>query len=52
MKYILNLRGKKLKKKNECTIEDIIKLPLDLQLLLTGNVFIEIKKKKRKKKND
>jgi len=50
MKYILNLREKKLKKKNEYTIEDIIKLPLDLQWLLTGNMFIEIKKKKPKKR--
>ncbi len=50
MKYILNLRGKKLKKKNEWTIEDMIKLPLDLQWLLTGNMLIEIKKKKPKKR--
>ncbi len=40
------------KKKNEFTIEDLIKLPLDMQWLLTGNMFIEIKKKKRRKKND
>ena len=51
MKYILNLRGKKLKKKNEWTIEDMIKLPLDLQWLLTGNMLIEIKKKKPKKRS-
>ncbi len=35
---------------SEIKIEDIIKLPLDLQWLLTGNMFIEIKKKV--KKND
>jgi len=37
---------------SEIKIEDIIKLPLDLQWLLTGNILIEIKKKKRGKKND
>ena len=35
---------------SEMTIEDLIKLPLDVQWLLTGNMFIEIKKKV--KKND
>jgi len=37
-----------MKKKNEFTIEDLIKLPLDLQWLLTGNMLIEIKKKVKK----
>jgi len=36
----------------EIEIEDMLKLSLDMQWLLTGNMFIEIKKKKRKKKNE